>query len=112
VAPVIPSSGARRPGLREVLTHPLGPTAWDLNLWMRSSYVPELRSDGEYAPPITEDLQRRLIEIARLKRSGLNGRVAARLSLEGTVRRDGVRVIPTGEPGVTIIVQPPDRVVT
>lgn len=110
-----PNSGSRRPGLREVLDHPLGPTAWQLNYWRRAGYVPELRSNGEYAAPLHEDTRRRLIEIARLTNPhngpGIKHDVAARLSRLGTVSRNGRRVIPAG-PGITIIVESPDRIDT
>lgn len=112
---VLPNSGSRRPGLREVLDHPLGPTAWQLNYWRRSGYVPELSSNGHYAPPIPEETQRRLIEMARLTNPdngpGVKHDVAAKLSRLGTVSRSGRRVIPAG-PGITIIIDAPDRIDT
>lgn len=106
-----PKSGSRRPGLREVLDHPLGPTAWQLNYWRRMGYVPEIGSNGRYAAPIPDEVQRRLIEIARLCSITISNAAAARLSLMGTVSRAGRRYIPAG-PGITIIIEPPARMDT
>lgn len=106
-----PRSGVRKPGLRYVLEHPLGPTAWQLNYWRRMGFVPELGSNGVYGAPVEPELQRRLIEIARLCGLTISNAAAARLSRLGTVSRNGVRRIPAG-PGITIIIEPPDRVDT
>lgn len=101
--------GTRVPGLREILTHPLGPTHWQLNWWQRSGLIDLERSRDRYAAPITEEQQRRLIEMARLIAAGFKARRASQLLDEGTVQRDGKRVIPVA-PGITIIVEPPDKV--
>lgn len=97
--------GPRTPGLSEVFNHPHGPNEWQVRYWFRKGLVTRERI-RKYADPIPEDVQRRLIEMARLCAAlKLPSRVAAKLSEEGTVGPGGQRVIPAG-PGVTIILDP------
>ena len=105
-----PHSGRRTPGMRELLEHPQGPTAWQLNWWTRKGWIKWDR-EAHYGAEVPEATRRRLIEMARLVAAGVHSRDAAKLSELGTVRANGQRVIPAG-PGITIIVDPPDKVDT
>jgi hypothetical protein len=96
----------RRPGLRDVLSHPHGPTKWQINYWGRKGYI-DLEGEGRYAAPIPVDVQRQLIEMARLCSMGLSHAVAARLTQTGYVQKNGRRVIPAA-PGVFVILEPPE----